>query len=111
MRIDGEMYLLEDDIVLAKTIKHTIEVVIDRLRIRKDIDRRLSDSLETALKLSGGLAIVQDADSKQEYLLTKIIPAPIAGISIGRAFPKNVFFQQPFWSLPGMYRPWSLLKN
>lgn len=78
MRIDGEMYLLEDDIVLAKTIKHTIEVVIDRLRIRKDIDRRLSDSLETALKLSGGLAIVQDADSKQEYLFNEIIPARIA---------------------------------
>lgn len=100
VRIDGEMYLLEDDIVLAKTIKHTIEVVIDRLRIRKDIDRRLSDSLETALKLSGGLAIVQDADSKQEYLFNENYSCPDCGISIEELSPRMFSFNSPFGACP-----------
>ena len=64
VRVDGEMRMLEEEISLVKNNKHTIEVVVDRLRLREDIRRRLSDSLETALKLSGGLVIVQDATRK-----------------------------------------------
>ena len=100
VRIDGEMYLLEDEISLAKTIKHTIEVVVDRLRIRKDIVRRLSDSLETALKLSGGLAIVQDADSKQEILFNENYSCPDCGVSIEELSPRMFSFNSPFGACP-----------
>lgn len=100
VRIDGEMYLLEDEINLAKTIKHTIEVVVDRLRIRKDIVRRLSDSLETALKLSGGLAIVQDADSKQEILFNENYSCPDCGVSIEELSPRMFSFNSPFGACP-----------
>ena len=100
VRIDGEMYLLEDEINLAKTIKHTIEVVVDRLRIRKDIARRLSDSLETALKLSGGLAIVQDADSKQEILFNENYSCPDCGVSIEELSPRMFSFNSPFGACP-----------
>ncbi|PWL49612.1 MAG: excinuclease ABC subunit UvrA [Clostridiales bacterium] len=100
VRIDGEMYLLEDEINLTKTIKHTIEVVVDRLRIRKDIVRRLSDSLETALKLSGGLAIVQDADSKQEILFNENYSCPDCGVSIEELSPRMFSFNSPFGACP-----------
>ena len=100
VRIDGEMYLLEDEINLAKTIKHTIEVVVDRLRIRKDIVRRLSDSLETALKLSGGLAIVQDADSNQEILFNENYSCPDCGVSIEELSPRMFSFNSPFGACP-----------
>ena len=53
VRVDGQMHLLEEEISLVKNNKHTIEVVVDRIRLREDVRRRLSDSLETALKLSG----------------------------------------------------------
>lgn len=70
------MHLLEEEISLVKNNKHTIEVVVDRIRLREDVRRRLSDSLETALKLSGGLVIVQDADSGKEMLFSENYACP-----------------------------------
>ena len=58
MRVDGEIYEISDPPKLAKTKKHTLEVVVDRLTVRADIQQRLTDSLETAMKLAGGLVIV-----------------------------------------------------
>ena len=100
VRIDGQMHLLEEDISLGKTLKHTIEVVVDRLRIREDITRRLSDSLETALKLSGGLAIVQDADSGKEMLFNENYSCPDCGVSIEELSPRMFSFNSPFGACP-----------
>ena len=100
VRIDGEMRLLEEDISLGKTFKHTIEVVVDRLRIRPDIARRLTDSIETALKLSGGLAIVQDADTLQELLLNENYSCPDCGVSIEELSPRMFSFNSPFGACP-----------
>ena len=100
VRIDGEMRLLEEDISLGKTFKHTIEVVVDRLRIRPDITRRLTDSIETALKLSGGLAIVQDADTLQELLLNENYSCPDCGVSIEELSPRMFSFNSPFGACP-----------
>ena len=100
VRIDGQMHMLEEDISLGKTLKHTIEVVVDRLRIREDITRRLSDSLETALKLSGGLAIVQDADSGKEMLFNENYSCPDCGVSIEELSPRMFSFNSPFGACP-----------
>ena len=100
VRVDGEMHMLEDEISLVKNNKHTIEVVVDRLRLREDIRRRLSDSLETALKLSGGLVIVQDADSGQEMLFSENYACPDCGISIEELSPRMFSFNSPFGACP-----------
>lgn len=100
VRVDGEMRMLEEEISLVKNNKHTIEVVVDRLRLREDIRRRLSDSLETALKLSGGLVIVQDADSNQEMLFSENYACPDCGISIEELSPRMFSFNSPFGACP-----------
>ena len=64
-RVDGSLYELTEEIKLEKNIKHNIEVVVDRLVVREGMQTRLADSLETALRLSGGLALVQVVDGEQ----------------------------------------------
>ena len=64
VRVDGSMYELSEEIKLDKNKKHTIDVVVDRLIVRGDIQQRLTDSLETALRLAGGLAIVAPMDGE-----------------------------------------------
>ncbi|MGI6664492.1 MAG: excinuclease ABC subunit UvrA [Christensenellaceae bacterium] len=100
VRIDGEMRLLEDEISLAKTRRHTIEVVVDRLRLRPDIQRRLADSLETALRLSGGLVIIQNADSDAEMLFSENYSCPDCGVSIEELSPRMFSFNSPFGACP-----------
>ena len=100
VRVDGQMHMLEEEISLVKNNKHTIEVIVDRLRLREDIRRRLSDSLETALKLSGGLVIVQDADSGQEMLFSENYACPDCGISIEELSPRMFSFNSPFGACP-----------
>ena len=65
MRVDGTLYEISDPPTLAKTKKHTIEVVVDRLIVREDIQQRLADSLETAMRLSGGLVTVSVVDGPE----------------------------------------------
>lgn len=100
VRVDGQMHLLEEEISLVKNNKHTIEVVVDRIRLREDVRRRLSDSLETALKLSGGLVIVQDADSGKEMLFSENYACPDCGISIEEISPRMFSFNSPFGACP-----------
>ena len=91
-RIDGELYELEDPSKLAKTKKHTIEVVVDRLILRPDIQQRLTDSLETAMRLGGGLALVSVVDG-EDMLFSQNYACPDCGVSI-ESHAAHVLVQQ-----------------
>ncbi|AKN32871.1 excinuclease ABC subunit A [Clostridium carboxidivorans P7] len=95
-RIDGNIVELEeDDVKLQKNIKHTIEVVIDRLIIKEDIRSRLADSIETALKLSEGVVIINVIGEK-DILFSEKFACVDCGISIGEIAPRTFSFNSPF---------------
>ena len=95
VRVDGEMYDLEEDIVLDKNKKHNIEVVIDRIVIKEGIQKRLVDSLETALELSGGMVLI-DVIDKEEYLMSTKFACTDCGIGFGEIAPRMFSFNNPF---------------
>ncbi len=99
-RIDGEIHELDEEITLEKNIRHTIEAVIDRIRIRTDMNRRLSDSIETALKLSGGLVIVLNNDTNEEETFNENYSCPDCGVSIDELSPRMFSFNSPFGACP-----------
>ncbi len=95
-RIDGNVIDLgEEDFKLEKNIKHTIEVVIDRLIIKEDIRSRLADSIETALKLSDGIVIINVIDG-EDILFSEKFACADCGISIGEIAPRTFSFNAPY---------------
>ncbi len=94
-RIDGETVDLQDEIKLSKTKKHNIEVVVDRLVIKDDIKPRLTDSVETATKLSDGLLIV-DIVGDREELFSLNYACPEHNVSIEEMSPRAFSFNNPF---------------
>lgn len=95
-RIDGEMYdLSSDEINLEKNIKHSIEAVVDRLVVKSGIEGRLSDSLETALKLGSGIVIINVINGT-DILFSENYSCPDCGISIGELTPRSFSFNSPF---------------
>ena len=95
-RIDNEVYdLTEDEIKLEKTKKHNIEAIVDRLIIKEGIEGRLSDSLETALKLGEGLVII-DVMGEKDILFSENFACPDCGISIEELAPRLFSFNSPF---------------
>lgn len=98
-RIDGEMYELSDEIKLEKNIKHNIEVVVDRLVMKEDIKSRLSDSIETATKLSDGVVLI-DVPEKGEELFSLNYACPEHGVSIEEMSPRMFSFNNPFGACP-----------
>jgi excinuclease ABC subunit A len=99
VRVDGEQRDLSEDIVLEKNKKHTIEVVVDRIVIKDDVETRLTDSLETALKLSGGQIIV-DIIGQEELLFSASFACPVCGFSIEELAPRMFSFNSPFGACP-----------
>ena len=97
--IDGIVYGLDEEIKLDKNVKHNISVVIDRLVIKKGIEKRLTDSLETAVKLADGLVSVDTADGESELCSTKYA-CPDCGISIEEIEPRLFSFNNPFGACP-----------
>lgn len=95
VRVDGELRDVNEDIVLEKNKKHTIEVVVDRIVIKEDIASRLSDSIETALKLSGGKILVDIID-QEELLFSSNFACPVCGFSIEELAPRMFSFNSPF---------------
>ncbi len=95
VRVDGEMYLLEDEIKLAKTRKHTIEAVVDRLVVKPDIESRLADSLETALGLAEGLVLV-DVQGGEELLFSQHLACVDCGVSLEELTPRMFSFNSPY---------------
>lgn len=93
--IDGEMKMLEDDIVLNKQQKHTIEAVVDRLVVKADLGHRLTDSVETALKNSCNSSLIVDK-SGVRVLFSEKLACPDCGISYGEILPRNFSFNTPY---------------
>ncbi|TQS74809.1 excinuclease ABC subunit UvrA [Ornithinibacillus gellani] len=99
LRIDQEMREISEDIQLEKNKKHSIEVVVDRIIVKKDVEGRLSDSLETALSLGEGSVIV-DVMEHEELLFSEHHACPICGFSIGELEPRLFSFNSPFGACP-----------
>ncbi|OMD41490.1 excinuclease ABC subunit UvrA [Paenibacillus odorifer] len=95
VRVDGELRDLSEDIELEKNKKHTIEVVVDRIVVKDDMETRLTDSLETALKLSGGKILV-DIIGQEELLFSSNFACPVCGFSIEELAPRMFSFNSPF---------------
>ena len=100
VRVDGSIYDLTEEIKLDKNKKHNIEIVVDRLVIKPDIMRRLTDSVETASNLSGGLVIVYFNDEEKEILFSQNYACEDCGISIEELTPRMFSFNNPYGACP-----------
>ncbi len=94
VEIDGVLYDLEEEIKLEKNIKHTVYVVIDRLIIKDGIQKRLSDSLENAIKLANGLVVIKNGD--EEILFSTKYTCPDCNVNMGELEPRLFSFNNPF---------------
>lgn len=99
VRVDGEMREVSDEIKLEKNKKHSIEAVIDRIVIKPDVETRLADSLETALRLGDGQAKI-DVIGEEELLFSQHHACPHCGFSIGELEPRLFSFNSPFGACP-----------
>lgn len=102
VRVDGNMYELSEKIKLDKNIKHSIEIVIDRLSIREGIEKRLTDSIENALKLGNGLMEV-DVIGGETVTFSQNFACPDCGISIDEIQPRSFSFNNPFGACPDCF--------
>ncbi|WP_276856906.1 excinuclease ABC subunit UvrA [Intestinimonas timonensis] len=100
VRADGSIYDLTEEIKLDKNKKHNIEVVVDRLVIRADIARRLTDSVETASNLSGGLVLINIVGEDRDILFSQNYACEDCGISIEELSPRMFSFNNPFGACP-----------
>ena len=98
VKIDGEVYDLDEEISLDKQVRHTISVVVDRIKLHEGMEKRISDSLENALKLADGIVIV-DVDGEETLFSTKYACVD-CGISIPEIEPKLFSFNSPFGACP-----------
>ncbi len=98
--VDGNMYELSEDITLDKNIKHTIEVVVDRLVVKPGIERRLTDSIENVLQLTDGLLVVELAGTDERLNFSQSFSCPDCGISIDEIEPRSFSFNNPFGACP-----------
>lgn len=98
VKIDGEVYDLDEEISLDKQVRHTISVVVDRIKLHEGLEKRISDSLENALKLADGIVIV-DVDGEETLYNTKYA-CTSCGISIPEIEPKLFSFNSPFGACP-----------
>ena len=99
VRIDGNLYELSEEISLDKNIKHTIEIVVDRLVIKPGIEKRLTDSVENVLALSEGLLVVDVIDG-EPMNFSQSFSCPDCGISIEEIEPRSFSFNNPFGACP-----------
>lgn len=95
VRIDGNLYDLDEEISLEKNKKHTVEIVVDRLVINDTVQSRLADSLETAIALTGGLVTI-DVSGGEEMQFSQSYACPDHGISIDELEPRMFSFNNPF---------------
>ena len=100
VRVDGSLYELTEDIALDKNKKHHIEVVVDRLIMKSDLARRLTDSVETASNLSGGLVILNELDRDKDTLFSQNYACEDCGISMPELSPRMFSFNNPYGACP-----------
>ncbi len=99
-RVDGSLYELTEEIALDKNKKHNVEIVVDRLVVRSDILRRLTDSIETASALSGGIVIVNVVGEDRDMLFSQNYACEDCGISIEELTPRMFSFNSPYGACP-----------
>lgn len=98
--VDGQNYMLDEEIELDKNKKHDIDVVIDRIIKKEGYRSRLVDSLEVGLKLTGGEVIVQNLTTKTEELFSEHLACPICGFSVPKLEPRLFSFNNPLGACP-----------
>ena len=99
VRIDGSLYELSEEIRLEKNIKHNIEIVVDRLIVKEGIEKRLTDSIETVMALSGGLMMV-DVSGGEPVNFSQSFSCPDCAVSIDEVEPRSFSFNNPFGACP-----------
>ncbi|EAC3183540.1 excinuclease ABC subunit UvrA, partial [Listeria monocytogenes] len=99
IRVDGEIYDINDEIEIEKNKKHSIEIIIDRIVIKEGINTRLYDSIEAALRLADGYAVV-DIMGDKELLFSEHYACPYCGFSVGELEPRMFSFNSPFGACP-----------
>lgn len=100
VKVDGNMYTLDEDITLEKNKKHTIDVIVDRIKKKEGYRTRLIESLETALKLTDGEAIVENLTQGTEKLFSSNYACPICGFSVPKLEPRLFSFNNPLGACP-----------
>ncbi|PLX29383.1 MAG: excinuclease ABC subunit A [Alphaproteobacteria bacterium] len=100
LKIDGVVYLMDDIPALDKNIKHDIAVVVDRLVVKPDLEARLAPTLETCVKLSDGLVIVENLTEPQTLLLSEKFSCPESGFSLAEIEPRLFSFNNPAGACP-----------
>ncbi len=100
VKVDGQLYDIEDAPDLDKKRKHDIEAVVDRLVLRDGLESRLADSFETALNLSGGLAFIEDAENGMRTVFSAKFACPVSGFTIDEIEPRLFSFNSPFGACP-----------
>ena len=100
VRVDGETYELDAAPKLAKTTKHSVDVVIDRIKVRADMKQRIAESFETALRLADGKAIAVEMDSNKEHLFSAKFSCPVCDYSLAELEPRLFSFNNPMGACP-----------
>ena len=100
VKIDGELYDIEEAPALGKNFKHDISIVVDRIAVRPDLGNRLADSLETALELADGLASVEDVRTGESLLFSARFACPVSGFTIEEIEPRLFSFNNPAGACP-----------
>ena len=100
VRVDGSIYDLTEEIAIDKNKKHSIEVVIDRLVMKPDLARRLTDSVETAANLSGGLIILNEVADDRDTMFSQNYACEDCGISLPEMSPRMFSFNNPYGACP-----------
>jgi excinuclease ABC subunit A len=100
VRVDGILYDLSEEIKLEKNKKHTIEIVVDRLVMREGIQKRLTESMETVMALTGGLLVVHLVDTDEEMVFSQNFACPDCGISLSEVEPRLFSFNNPSGACP-----------
>jgi len=100
VRVDKKIYDLDDTITLDKNKKHNIDAVIDRIIIEKENDKRISESVEQALKLGEGIVYIEDVDKKEEHVYSQNFSCPNDGFSLPELSPRSFSFNSPYGACP-----------
>lgn len=99
-KVDDKIYTFEELPDLNKKLKHTIEVVVDRIVVKPGIETRLADSIEVALPLTDGLLVVEDATTAEQQIFSSKFACPVSGFTIEEIEPRLFSFNSPFGACP-----------
>ncbi|MPS47707.1 excinuclease ABC subunit UvrA [Methylobacillus sp.] len=100
VRVDGKIHELDSVPKLAKTVKHNVDVVVDRLKVRADVKQRIAESFETALRLADGKAVALEMDTGKEHLFSAKFSCPVCDYSLAELEPRLFSFNNPMGACP-----------